>query len=176
MGCQKGRNGAIWKHRSRVSTPAEESLTGERQFVLSSPAAGFPAAERRSLSRTYEAPIYALWKSRAGGQDCWSKVPEVYPSFRWEMKFSFTIFLVWSALSPSVNNNVNASGEEGELYEELKIGLGFQCRFMNANNVLYIILKRYLFHLAPYLKQSTLFSSNFIQIESEPTENGFYQK
>ena len=34
------------------------------------------------------------------------------------------------------------------------------------------ILKRYLFHLAPYLKQSTLFPGNFVQIESEPTENG----
>ena len=37
-------------------------------------------------------------------------------------------------------------------------------------------LRRYLFHLAPYLKQSTLFPGNFVQIESEPTENGFYQK
>ena len=33
--------------------------------------------------------------------------------------------------------------------------------------------KRYLSHLAPYLKQSTLFPGNFIQMESEPTENGF---
>ena len=39
-------------------------------------------------------------------------------------------------------------------------------------NTHYNILKRYLFHLAPYLKQSTLFPGNFIQIESEPTENG----
>ena len=37
----------------------------------------------------------------------------------------------------------------------------------------YNILERSLFHLAPYLKQSTLFPGNFIQIESEPTENGF---
>ena len=37
----------------------------------------------------------------------------------------------------------------------------------------YNILKRYLFHLAPYLKQSALFPSNFIQIKSEPTENGY---
>ena len=35
----------------------------------------------------------------------------------------------------------------------------------------YNILKRYLFHLALYLKQSTLFPGKFIQIESEPTEN-----
>ena len=37
-------------------------------------------------------------------------------------------------------------------------------------------LKRYLFHLAPYLKQSTLFPGNFIQIESEPTQNGFFSE
>ena len=35
------------------------------------------------------------------------------------------------------------------------------------------ILKRYLFHLGPYLKQSTLSPGNFLQIESELTENGF---
>ena len=33
-----------------------------------------------------------------------------------------------------------------------------------------IYLKRYLFHLAPYLKQYALFPGHFIQIESEPTE------
>ena len=36
-----------------------------------------------------------------------------------------------------------------------------------------MILKRYLFYSAPYLKQSTLFLGNFIQIASESTENGF---
>ena len=36
----------------------------------------------------------------------------------------------------------------------------------------YNILKRYSFHLAPYLRLSTLFPGNFTQIESGPTENG----
>ena len=36
----------------------------------------------------------------------------------------------------------------------------------------YKILKRYLFHLAPYLRLSTLFPGKFTQTESEPTENG----
>ena len=46
-------------------------------------------------------------------------------------------------------------------------------RYSIAKSAYENILKRYLFHLAPYLKQSILFPGNFIQIESEPTENGF---
>ena len=46
-------------------------------------------------------------------------------------------------------------------------GVAFQMITGNCN-----ILKRYLFHLAPYLRLLTLFPSNFTQKESEPTENG----
>ena len=38
---------------------------------------------------------------------------------------------------------------------------------------IYNILKRYLFHLRHTWSSSLFFPGNFVQIESEPTENGF---